>query len=207
MSWHHKTIRARASWRLKLQSINGRLRFVYEMARREELSRSETFRSISNCVNRWPNDRYSTSGLPLRDSTYHRYRGFNAPGERRPDRDDYCGAAAHCSARVSATRSRGRLTSPPFQLSAPARALVIKSLFEKSVLGSAGYQPVPSGDSPDGTARASATHPDTRFTGATSAIPVGGSPTGAGESPAPPIFQTGSNVCQRAATLCSRPPG
>jgi hypothetical protein len=68
-----------------------------------------------------------------------------------------------------------------------------KSLSENSALGSTGYQPVPSGDSPDGMASVSAANLDARFPAATSPVPVGGSPTGAGESPAPPIFQTGSN--------------
>jgi carbon starvation protein len=67
-----------------------------------------------------------------------------------------------------------------------------KSLSENSVLGSTGYQPVPSGDSPDGMASASAANLDARFPAATSPFPVGGSPTGTGESPAPPIFRTGS---------------
>jgi spermidine synthase len=73
---------------------------------------------------------------------------------------------------------------------------VAKSRPENSVLGSTGYQPVPSGDSPDGMASAPAANLDARFPTSTSPIPVGGSPTGAGESPAPPIFQTGSNVSQ-----------
>jgi hypothetical protein len=68
-----------------------------------------------------------------------------------------------------------------------------KSLSENSVLGSTGYQPVPSGDSPDGRASASAANLDARFPAATSPVPVGGSPTGAGEPPAPPIFRIGSN--------------
>jgi DMSO reductase family type II enzyme chaperone len=69
-----------------------------------------------------------------------------------------------------------------------------KSLSENSDLGSTGYQPVPSGDSPDGMESAFAANPDARFPSATSLIPVGESPTGAGESPAPPIFRTGSNA-------------
>jgi hypothetical protein len=69
-----------------------------------------------------------------------------------------------------------------------------KRLSENSALGSTGYQPVPSGDSPDGTASASAGYLDARFPATTSPIPVGGSPTGMGESPAPPIFQAGSKL-------------
>jgi acyl transferase domain-containing protein/acyl-CoA synthetase (AMP-forming)/AMP-acid ligase II/acyl carrier protein/SAM-dependent methyltransferase len=67
-----------------------------------------------------------------------------------------------------------------------------KSRSENSVLGGTGYQPVPSGDSADGMASVSAANLDALFPAATSPIPVGGSPTGAGESPAPPIFRTGS---------------
>jgi len=69
-------------------------------------------------------------------------------------------------------------------------------------LGSTGHWPVPSGDSPDGTGRASPAHDDGLLVGAAAPacaaeaamarrrpVPVGGSPTGAGQWPAPPIFQ------------------
>jgi hypothetical protein len=65
---------------------------------------------------------------------------------------------------------------------------------ENSTFGSTGYQPVPSGDSPDGRASGSAANLDALFPAATSPVPVGGSPTGAVESPAPPIFQTGDQT-------------
>ena len=53
--------------------------------------------------------------------------------------------------------------------------------------GGTGHWPVPSGDSPDGTAAASATKSATTGGNATSpSIPVGGSPTGTGGSPMPP---------------------
>jgi myxalamid-type polyketide synthase MxaC len=72
-----------------------------------------------------------------------------------------------------------------------------ESLSENWVLGSTGYQPVPSGDSPDGMASASPANLDARLPATTSAIPFGGSPTGAGESPAPPTSQTGSKDASR----------
>ena len=56
--------------------------------------------------------------------------------------------------------------------------------------GSTGHWPVPPGDPPEGTGRASAlqtSHPASK--GGTPVIPVGGSPTGTGGSPVPPIQQ------------------
>src|SRR6185295_3569492 len=82
----------------------------------------------------------------------------------------------------------------PFMSILDLMAAHAQSLSENSILGNTGYQPVPSGDSPDGTASASAANLDARSSATTSSIPVGGSPTGAGESPAPPIFQTGSHA-------------
>ena len=67
-----------------------------------------------------------------------------------------------------------------------------ESVFEKSFLGGTGDPPVPSGDSPAGTETAVRSNGDGLFTSVLSAIPVGGSPTGAGESPALPIFKTRS---------------
>ncbi|MBI4661955.1 MAG: DUF59 domain-containing protein [Verrucomicrobia bacterium] len=61
---------------------------------------------------------------------------------------------------------------------------------EESVLGSTGYKPVPSGDSPDGPGGAPRTYPDARFSGGPTPVPVGESPTEARESPAPPISWT-----------------
>ena len=72
-------------------------------------------------------------------------------------------------------------------------------------LGSTGHWPVPTGDSPDGTGRASPANAGGLLVGAAAAVPVGGppprrsgygraggSPTGAGQWPAPHIFQTRS---------------
>jgi len=57
------------------------------------------------------------------------------------------------------------------------------------LLGSTGDPPVPSGDSPDGRASAFA-NSDASLVRTAHRIPVGGSPTGTGESPVPPMFQT-----------------
>ena len=57
---------------------------------------------------------------------------------------------------------------------------------ENSFLGSTGDSPVPSGDSPDGTGAAVPDNKDGLLGSLRSAVPVGGSPTGAGESPALP---------------------
>ena len=65
------------------------------------------------------------------------------------------------------------------------------SLFEKPATGSTGDPPVPSGDPPDGTRRAYRSKSYMHFVAGAAPIPVGESPTGAGESPALPIFQTG----------------
>src|SRR5881409_2044288 len=67
-----------------------------------------------------------------------------------------------------------------------------KSVFENSVLGSTGHWPVLSGDSPDGTGATVRGNRHGLFATLFAAVPVGGSPTGAGGSPAPPIFKTGS---------------
>jgi ATP-dependent helicase/nuclease subunit A len=73
-----------------------------------------------------------------------------------------------------------------------------ESLLENSVPGGAGDPPIPSGDSPDGMTSASVTYLDAGFPAVASSIPVGGSPTGAGGSPAPPIFWTGSKEQEEA---------
>ncbi len=69
-----------------------------------------------------------------------------------------------------------------------------KSVSEKSALGSTGYQPVPSDDSPDGTGTTLRGNLDALFDALRCALPVGESPTGAGESPALPIFKTRSKI-------------
>src|SRR5881409_1763476 len=69
-----------------------------------------------------------------------------------------------------------------------------KSVFENSVLGSTGHWPVLSGDSPDGTGATVRGNRHGLFATLLAQVPVGGSPTGAGGSPAPPIFKTGSNL-------------
>src|SRR5206468_7911851 len=65
-----------------------------------------------------------------------------------------------------------------------------KSVFGNCVLGSTGHWPVPSGDSPDGMGSASAANKDSLLLGSALLVPVGGSPTGTGESPMLPIFKT-----------------
>ena len=60
--------------------------------------------------------------------------------------------------------------------------------------GSTGHWPVPSGDSPDGTGETRPTNADAAFQGEHRTLSVGGSPTGTGGSPVPPIFQTGSKI-------------
>jgi len=66
------------------------------------------------------------------------------------------------------------------------------SVFGNCLMGSTGHWPVPSGDSPDGTGRASSANEDSQVLGVALLVPVGGSPTGTGESPVLPIFQTRS---------------
>ena len=74
----------------------------------------------------------------------------------------------------------------------PVFAAPSESLFEISSLGSTGDPPVPSGDPPDGTGVTVRATKSALFKRRASAVPVGGSPTGAGESPALPIFKTRS---------------
>ena len=66
----------------------------------------------------------------------------------------------------------------------------LASLFENPATGSTGHWPVPSGDPPDGTGEANITNGHTGSRHTIALVPVGGSTTGAGGSPAPPIFQT-----------------
>jgi hypothetical protein len=56
---------------------------------------------------------------------------------------------------------------------------------------------VPSGDSPDGTATSVCVNEDGLLPKLRRAVPVGGSPTGAGKLPALPIFQTRSDLLYR----------
>ena len=65
-----------------------------------------------------------------------------------------------------------------------------QSLSENPSLGSTGGPPVPSGDPPDGMVGASFANSGAVFVASAPVIPVGGSPTGTGESPVPPNFQT-----------------
>ncbi len=57
-------------------------------------------------------------------------------------------------------------------------------------MGSTGYQPVPSGNLPDGTGVTPRVKPDAVVPRDAATIPVGGSPTGAGRLPAPPMSNT-----------------
>ncbi|MBI4662959.1 MAG: hypothetical protein HY735_29470 [Verrucomicrobia bacterium] len=47
-------------------------------------------------------------------------------------------------------------------------------------MGSTGYQPVPSGNLPDGTGEASMNNPDAGFIATPASIPLGKLPSGAG---------------------------
>src|SRR5436309_3924862 len=73
----------------------------------------------------------------------------------------------------------------------------VRRVFGKRFAGSTGDSPVPSGDSPDGTAATVRANGHGLFATLPAAVPVGGSPTGAGGSPAPPIFKTGSEGLAR----------
>jgi hypothetical protein len=71
------------------------------------------------------------------------------------------------------------------------RRRTAKRLSEKSVLGSTGYQPVPSGDSPDEMRGGSDTNGNAPLVSMTTVVPVGGSPTGAGGSSGSSLNPTG----------------
>src|SRR5206468_4344885 len=69
-----------------------------------------------------------------------------------------------------------------------------ESVFEKWFAGSTGDPPVPSGDSPTGRGGTVRAIGHALFATLLAAGSVGESPTGAGGSPAPPIFKTGSET-------------
>src|SRR2546426_1543794 len=71
-------------------------------------------------------------------------------------------------------------------------SLLVRACLKNGFAGSTGDSPVPSGDSPDGTGATVRANGRGLFATLLAAVPVGGSPTGAGGSPAPPIFKTGS---------------
>jgi len=58
--------------------------------------------------------------------------------------------------------------------------IALESVFENSVLGSTGHWPVPSGDSPDGTAATARANGGGLFATLLVEVPVGESPTRAG---------------------------
>jgi hypothetical protein len=96
----------------------------------------------------------------------------------------------------------------PASAGSPARPpLPAKSASEYLFLGGTGDPPVPSGDSPDGTEVTLRSNQRDLPAKLLSTVPVGKLPTGAGESPAPPIFQTRSKagvpqrLMRRAFTL------
>ena len=64
---------------------------------------------------------------------------------------------------------------------------------------------MPSGDSPDGTGATVPGNKDRLLGTLRSAVPVGGSPTGAGESPVPPIFQTRFQESCPCCSPCAPP--
>ena len=72
---------------------------------------------------------------------------------------------------------------------------------EESSLGSTGDPPVLSGDPPDRTGVTARTNEDGLLVASLSAVPVGGSPTGARESPALPNFQ---NTRKLVAAIASK---
>ena len=78
-----------------------------------------------------------------------------------------------------------------------------KSVFGKSLLGSAGYQPVPSGHQPDGTRATVRIKDDGLSVTSVAAVPVGRLPTGASKLPALPIFKTRSNRMVNAAACAA----
>src|SRR5438552_10589890 len=82
-------------------------------------------------------------------------------------------------------------------------------MFGKWFPGSRGDPTVPSGDRTDGTETTIRGNENGLFEMWLSAVPVGGSPTGAGESPAPPIFKTPSQVVSRRTfhRFCPARPG
>jgi hypothetical protein len=69
-----------------------------------------------------------------------------------------------------------------------------QSLSGNSLLGRTGHWPVPPGDSPGGMGSAPRGNEDGSCAKSRRALPVGGSPTGTGDPPVPPIFQTGSGT-------------
>jgi hypothetical protein len=69
----------------------------------------------------------------------------------------------------------------------------LRACLKNGFVGSTGDSPVPSGDSPDGTGAIARANGHSLFAALLAEVPVGGSPTAAGESPAPLIFKTRSN--------------
>src|SRR5437762_12771622 len=80
-----------------------------------------------------------------------------------------------------------------------------KGVFEKWFAGSTGDPPVSSGDSPDGTKGIVRANGHGFFATLPAAVPVGGSPTGTGGSPAPPIFKQGSAMLSSVPETCPLP--
>ena len=64
---------------------------------------------------------------------------------------------------------------------------------------------MPSGDSPDGMGAMVRANGDGLFPRVLSAVPVGGSPTGAGESPAPPLPKTRSQITSTSRSESKKP--
>ncbi|MBI4658629.1 MAG: hypothetical protein HY735_07240 [Verrucomicrobia bacterium] len=67
--------------------------------------------------------------------------------------------------------------------------------------GSTGYQPVPSGNLPDGSGAASMNQPSAGSNATLAATPVGRLPTGAGRLPAPPVLEASSKARSSLVTL------
>src|SRR5436309_6625159 len=74
----------------------------------------------------------------------------------------------------------------------------VRRVFGKRFAGSTGDPPVPSGDSPDGTGATVRANGHGLFATLLAAVPVGGSPTGAGGSPRHPFSKQALRVLEQA---------
>src|SRR5207245_7505132 len=91
-------------------------------------------------------------------------------------------------------KKQGRGRPRRFVESAPSP----KNVFEKWFAGSTGDPPVPSGDAPDGTGATVRANGHGLFATLLAAVPVGGSPTGAGGAPRQPFSKQALRVLEQA---------
>src|SRR5206468_671005 len=82
---------------------------------------------------------------------------------------------------------RAQLACTAKRLPAADALPIVRNLILSSTRGSTGHWPVPPGDPPGGTSKAFPSKTGSKRNKAGPALPVGGSPTGTGESPMPPI--------------------